>query len=168
MSDLLYWEDMPDEGTRVFDVEYTVSKEEILDIGRRYDPLPIHTDEELAAKSIYGGLTAPGVLTQCIAVWLIGHSIPSAAVIGLVGKEEVRFPTAVRPGDVLHLEIEACGKRRSQSKPDRGIVKNRFIVKNSKGETVYSAIHVALFFTRDADPRLVSGSSRRAPPSQAN
>ena len=160
MNDLRYWEDVGGEGYQVFDVEYTVSKEEIIDIGTRYDPLPFHTDEEAAKKSYYGGLTAPGVLTQCIAVWLIAHSVPKAAVIGLVGKEEVKFPNPVRPGDVLHLELEVVGKRRSRTRKDRGIVQNRFIVKNAKDEIVYSAIHIALFFTREADPELVVANNR--------
>lgn len=163
MSKLLYWEDMPEEGGRVFDVEYTVSKEEIIDIARRYDPLPFHLDEELAKKSIFGGLTAPGVLTQCINVWLISHSLPNAAVVGLAGKDEVRFPMPVRPGDVLHLEAEAVDKRRSKSKPDRGIVRTRFIVKNQNDDIVYSAIHTGMFFTRDADPALVAASQLQDP-----
>lgn len=161
MSDLMYWEDLPEEGYEVHDVIYTVSKEEILDIARRYDPLPFHLDEEAAKKSIYGGLTAPGVLTQCINVWLIAHSLPRAAVIGLVGKDEVVFPNPVRPGDRLHLEREALGKRRSRSKPDRGLNRTRFIVKNQNDEIVYSAIHTGMFFTRDAAPELVEAG---APP----
>ena len=51
MSELLYWEDMPEESYEVHDVEYAVSKEEILDIVRRYDPLPFHLDEEAAAPN---------------------------------------------------------------------------------------------------------------------
>ena len=163
MSDLIYWEDMPEDGYEVHDVEYTVSKDEILDIARRYDPLPFHLDEEVAKKSIYGGLTAPGVLTQCINVWLISKSLPSAAVIGLVGKDEVKFPAPVRPGDILHLERESLGKRLSRTKPDRGLVRTRFIVKNQKDEIVYSAIHTGMFFTRDAAPELVQASAAQKP-----
>lgn len=167
MNDLLYWEDLPEEGADVYDVEYIVSKEEILDIGRRYDPLPIHVDEEAAKKTIFGGLTAPGVLTQCINVWLIFHSLPRAAVIGLLGKDEVKFPVPVRPGDRLHLERESLGKRRSKTKPDRGLVWMRFFVKNQHDETVYSAIHTVMFFTREAAPELVAAAipdKSRPPP----
>ena len=158
MTELLYWEDMPGEGYEIHDVEYTVSKEEILDIARRYDPLPFHLDEEAVKKSIYGGLTAPGVLTLCINAWLIFYSLPATAVIGLVGKDEVKFPAPVRPGDRLHLERESLGKRLSRSKPDRGLVRTRFIVKNQSDEIVYSAIHTAMFFTRDAPPELVAAA----------
>ena len=163
MSDLIYWEDLPEEGCEVYDVVYTVLKEEIIDIARRYDPLPFHLDEEAAKKTIYGGLTAPGVLTQCINVWLIFHSLPRAAVIGLVGKDEVVFPAPVRPGDRLHLETEALGKRRSRSKPDRGLNRTRFIVKNQNDEIVYSAIHTGMFFTRDAAPGLAEASAPQKP-----
>lgn len=163
MTELLYWEDMPEEGYDSYDVEYTVSKEEILDIARRYDPLPFHLDEEAAKKTIYGGLTAPGVLTQCINVWLISRSLPAAAVIGLVGKDEVIFPAPVRPDDRLHLERESLGKRLSRSKPDRGLVRTRFIVKNQNDEIVYSAIHTGMFFTRDAEPGLVEAAAPKKP-----
>ena len=107
----------------------------------------VHMDEEAAKQSIYGGLTAPGVLTQCIAVKLISQSLPPSAVIGIVGKDEVKFPVAVRPDMRLHIEAETISKRPS-SKPGRGLVQTRFKLLTHDGLEVYSALHIVLFETR--------------------
>ena len=37
---------------------YLVSKEEIIQFAKQYDPLPFHVDEGAAAHSIFGGLIA--------------------------------------------------------------------------------------------------------------
>jgi len=151
MNTLHYFEDMPNVGTcKVYTPEYCVKKDEIIEFGTRFDPLPFHVDEEAAKQSYYGGLTAPGVLTQCIAVKLIGDSLPPAAVIGIVGKDEVKFPVAVRPGMVLHLEAETVSKRPS-SKPGRGLVQTRFKLLTRDGLEVYSALHTVLFHSRPKD-----------------
>ena len=39
---------------------YSLSKEEIIRFAKQYDPIPRHVDEELAAQSVFGGLTASG------------------------------------------------------------------------------------------------------------
>lgn len=148
MNTLHYFEDMPNVGTcKVYTPEYLVTKDEIIEFGTRFDPLPFHMDEEAAKQSIYGGLTAPGVLTQCIAVKLISQSLPPSAVIGIVGKDEVKFPVAVRPDMRLHIEAETISKRPS-SKPGRGLVQTRFKLVTHDGLEVYSALHIVLFETR--------------------
>lgn len=40
-----------------------VSKEEIIQFAKQYDPVPRHIDEEAAARSIFGGLTASSAHT---------------------------------------------------------------------------------------------------------
>jgi acyl dehydratase len=42
----------------------------------------------------------------------------------------------VRPGDTLSVLATVREARASQSKPDRGIVKMHFAVRNQRGETV--------------------------------
>jgi len=36
---------------------YLVSKNEIIEFAKKYDPQPFHTDEETAARSVFKGLT---------------------------------------------------------------------------------------------------------------
>jgi acyl dehydratase len=44
---------------------YLVSKEEIVQFAKQYDAMPSHIDEEAAARSILGGLTASAAHTFC-------------------------------------------------------------------------------------------------------
>jgi acyl dehydratase len=53
----LYFEDAK-VGTTNKAGPYPVSKEEIIQFAKQYDAMPSHIDEEAAARSISGGLTA--------------------------------------------------------------------------------------------------------------
>jgi hypothetical protein len=57
-----------------------------------------------------------------------------------MGWDELRLPNAVRPGDELDLEITVLEKRESKSKSDRGIVRNRILLRNQRRETVLQCI----------------------------
>lgn len=45
-----------------------INKAEMLDFARKYDNIPIHTDEEYAASTHFGKLIAPGVMSF-MSVW---------------------------------------------------------------------------------------------------
>ena len=49
---------------------YLVSKEEIIRFATQYDPVPRHLDEEVAARSIFGGLTASSAHTFAVFISL--------------------------------------------------------------------------------------------------
>ena len=53
----LYFEDV-EVGTSCSDGPHLVTKSEIIQFAKQYDPVPRHIDEEAAARSIFGGLTA--------------------------------------------------------------------------------------------------------------
>jgi acyl dehydratase len=42
---------------------YRISKDEIIQFAKQYDPVPRHIGEEAAARSIFGGLTASSAHT---------------------------------------------------------------------------------------------------------
>lgn len=48
--------------------EVIIDKESMMEFARRYDPFPLHFDEEYAGKTRYGRLIAPGVMTF-MSVW---------------------------------------------------------------------------------------------------
>ena len=54
-----YFEDVAVGDTMRFG-RYEVTREEILDFARQFDPQPFHLDDEAAGRSIYGGLIASG------------------------------------------------------------------------------------------------------------
>ncbi len=131
--------------------EYTVSKEEVIEFAKKWDPQPYHVDETKAKDTIHGGLISSA--THILAIsFLLRHQIESdiAGVAGLE-LEEMRFPNPVRPGDRLSIAIEYVDRRESHTKPDRGIVTRVIDVRNQKGETVCKYKDVFLALKRPCD-----------------
>lgn len=129
----------------------SVTKEEILDFARQFDPQPFHIDEERAKDSIYGGLIASGWHTASMAMRLLADEIlVDAAGMGSPGLDELRWPKPVRPGDTLSARMEVLSSRASESKPDRGVVNSRIEVSNQKGETVLTWKAIGMYRRRGA------------------
>jgi acyl dehydratase len=132
----IYWEDLPT-GTVMDLGSYEVTKEEILEFARKYDPQPFHVDEEAAEDSIFGGLIASGWHTCSMMMRLLCEGLLlRAASLGSPGMDEVRWLKPVRPGDTLHAKMAVVESRASQSKPDRGVIHSRWEVHNQNGELV--------------------------------
>lgn len=142
----LYFEEL-EIGMRSAAGPYLLSKDEIVRFAKQYDPIPRHIDEEAAAQSVFAGLTASGSNTFAIYILLTGQLQPHFQVLMGLGWDEVKLPNPVRPGDALDLEMTVLELRPSKSRADRGIVRNRNLLRNQKRETVLectSTIFVAL------------------------
>lgn len=113
----LHFEDFP--VGRIFDCgSYPVSRDEVFDFARAFDPQPHHLDEEAAKKSILGGLSASGWHVCAIAMRLFADAIIlKADNRGGAGARETRWMKPVRPGDVLRMEAEVMEATASKSKP---------------------------------------------------
>jgi acyl dehydratase len=131
----------------------TVTAERIKAFGAEFDPQPFHLDEEAADKSFFGGLAASGWHTAAIVMRLIVQSDlrPAGGTIG-AGVEDIRWPRAVRPGDVLHVEGEVLEVRASRSRPDLGIVKIRATTLNQSGQPVQISTPVLMVRRRPTPP----------------
>jgi acyl dehydratase len=130
----LYFEEL-EIGTRSAAGPYLVSKDEIIRFAKQYDPIPRHIDEQAAARSMFGGLTASASHTFAIFILLTSQLRPHFHVLVGLGWDELRLPNAVRPGDELDLEMTVLEMRESKSKSDRGIVRNRNLLCNQRRET---------------------------------
>jgi acyl dehydratase len=119
---------------------YLVTKNEIIGFAKEYDRVPRHIDEEAAARSIFGGLTASSAHTFAMFIRLANQLQPRFLVLAGMGWDELRLPNPVRPGDELDLETTVLEKRESKSKSDRGIIRNRVLLRNQKRETVLQCI----------------------------
>jgi len=113
---------------------YLVSKNEIIQFAKQFDPVPSHIDEEAAARSIFGGLTACSAHTFSISILLDTRLQPRPHVLAGMGWDELRLPNAVRPGDELDLEVTVLEKRESRSKSDRGsfAAKSYYAIKRAR------------------------------------
>lgn len=99
-----------------------VSAQEITEFAEKYDPQPFHLDENAGKSSFFKGLAASGWLTAAIVMRLRVSTIKvHGGMIG-AGVEEIRWTEPVRPGDSLRTETEVVGLRRSQKRPELGLV----------------------------------------------
>jgi acyl dehydratase len=131
-----FFEDYPVGETASFG-EYTITEEEVLTFAGRYDPQPFHLDAAAARDSIYGGLIASGWMTASVAMrMMVDHYISPLASMGSPGIDELRWIKPVRPGDRLRMRVTVMDARRSQSRPDRGMVQFLQEVQNQNDETV--------------------------------
>ncbi|MGB9985699.1 MULTISPECIES: MaoC family dehydratase [Halobacteriales] len=117
-----YYEDfVVGETHKTDDVE--VTKQEILEFGQKYDPLPFHIDEETAAETPFNGVIASGLQTFALSQKQVVDSFfRESHLLGSVGFDEAEFPNPVRPGDTLSTTLEILEKRPSKSNPSRGLV----------------------------------------------
>ncbi len=115
---------------------YELTRDEIISFAARYDPEPFHTDEQAAASSIFGGLTASSAHLFAIAYALSHLRERRLAVLAGLGIEQMEFPNPARPGDLLSFSMTILDKRESKSRPDRGIVRVHTVVSNQHGEPV--------------------------------
>ncbi|WP_405652007.1 MaoC/PaaZ C-terminal domain-containing protein [Streptomyces sp. NBC_00019] len=149
MSAVLYAEDLHP-GT-VFELGSTkVSREEILDFGHRFDPLPLHTDEDAAAASRFGGLIASGFHTAALLQRLVVDAVLSRAAL-IAGRElgPVRMRAPVRPGDVLHGSMEIMEVRPRDD--GTAVVRSRGTLTNDSGTVVMEVQGETLWEHRPAD-----------------
>lgn len=126
-----------------------VSEAEIIDFARKYDPQPMHTDPEAAARGHFGGLVASGWHTAALMMRLFAtHFLPPVSSAPSPGLDELRWLKPVRPSNVLSLRVTVLEARRSRSRPEQGIVRGFVEVLNQKGEVVMSLKSISLIACR--------------------
>jgi acyl dehydratase len=123
----------------------TLTESMIIDFALTYDPQPFHIDVEAAKQSNYGGLIASGFHTLALGFRVVLETgVFRAASMGSPGFDELRWLKPVRPGDTLHTELEVVDKKPSSSKPDRGIMRVAYRIRNQKGEDVLTFLSMHL------------------------
>ncbi len=130
---------------------WMLTKNEIVNFAKKYDPQPFHTDEAAARKSVYGGLLASGWQTIGIMMRLMWETFLKDTVsLGSPGCDEIRWLKPVRPGDTLRVRFTVTEVVPSRSKPDRGIVRTFSEVLNQDGEVVMTVRGLGMFGRRPA------------------
>lgn len=130
---------------------YVVDEAEVLSFAKAYDPQWFHTDPEAAAKGRFGGLIASGWHTCGIAMRLAAdaalHGSESFASPGLA---YVKWLHPVRPGDALRLRATVIECRRSEKRPELGVLRWRWQLYNAHNTEVLDLEATSLF---DLSPR---------------
>jgi acyl dehydratase len=147
---VIYFEDLELDKERYFG-SYEVTREEVIDFARKYDPQPFHLSDEAAAKTHFGRLAASGwhtcAMVMATTVRYFMTDEPQAG-LGSPGIDELRWLKPVYPGDTLHVRGTILEKTPSRSKPEIGSFRTRTIVTNQHGVSVLTFTSIVLIRRR--------------------
>lgn len=110
---------------------------------------PLHLDEAYARRTPFGRLVVNGLLPISWAVGVSVRDTTDGTLVANLGYEDVRNAAPVFPGDTLSCETVVLEKRES-SKPGRGVVTLRHIVKNQDGVEVVTLKRIVLIQMKGA------------------
>jgi acyl dehydratase len=123
-----------------------IDEAEVIAFARQFDPQPIHIDPDAARAGPFGGLIASGWHTVSLVMRvLVDNYLARGASLASPGVDELRWLQPVRPGDMLRVRATVVEARRSQSKPDRGLVRTKIEVLNQDERIVMSLTAMNLF-----------------------
>jgi acyl dehydratase len=146
---MLYLEDMK-VGQKASFGNYRVTRDEVIDFASKYDPQPFHLDDDAAAKTHFGRLSASGWHTAAMTMSMLVENLKNAkqAGLGSPGLDELRWLKPVYPGDTLRVETELTDVRPSRSRPEMGSIHSLVTVFNQDDVPVMTMKSIGLVATR--------------------
>jgi acyl dehydratase len=147
-----YFEDL-EIGAETYFGSYDVTREEVLEFARKYDPQPFHLSDEAAAKTHFGRLAASGWHTCAMTMAVIARKVvgEEQAGLGSPGIDELRWLKPVFPGDTLPVRGKIVDKTPSRSKPEIGSFRTETVVTNQDEVPVMSFKSIVLIRRRPGD-----------------
>lgn len=106
------------------------------------DRNPIHYDEELAARTRFGGIVVQGGVTTAVLNAVVAEDLPGPGSVFL--QLDLRFLAPVRPGDVITGSVEVTSAR--ADKPITGLA-----VRVTRDDDVIVVAGTALCYTVAVD-----------------
>ena len=145
-----YFEDIVVGSSQSFG-RYEVTREEVIAFASKYDPQPFHLDDDAAAVTHFGRLSASGWHTCAMTMAMLVENLKAnrQAGLGSPGIDQLRWLKPVYPGDTLRCESEVLEKRRSRSRPEMGLFKSRLSVFNQDDAPVLQMVSNGLISVRD-------------------
>ncbi len=144
-----YFEDII-EGEHLQCQQVTITREDIIEFAKKFDPQPFHTDENVAKESFFGGLIASSLHTLSACTRAVVEAQGDVAILSGVGMDEAKMFNPVRPGDVLSVEAWWTDLKRSRSKPGVGFARIRCKVTNQNGEPIVEYGYRYMLACRDS------------------
>ena len=149
---VIYFEDL-EVGKETLFGSYDVTREEVLDFARKYDPQPFHLSDEAAAKTHFGRIAASGWHTTAMTMAVIARAVveEEQAGLGSPGVDELRWLKPVYPGDRLTVRGTIVEKTPSRSKPEIGSFRTQTTVTNQDGIDVMRFTSIVLMRRRPSE-----------------
>jgi acyl dehydratase len=148
---MIYFEDL-EVGAETDFGSYEVTREEVLEFARKYEPQPFHLSDEAASKTHFGRIAASGWHTAAMTMAVIARHVVKheQAGLGSPGIDELRWKKPVYPGDTLHVRGKILEKTPSRSRPEMGSFRTHTTVTNQDDVPVMSFTSIVLIRRRPA------------------
>jgi acyl dehydratase len=149
---MIYFEDLI-VGSETYYGSYDVTREEVLEFARKYDPQPFHLSDEEAAKTHFGRIAASGWHTAAMTMAVLARYVVAheQAGLGSPGIDELRWTKPVYPGDTIHVRGKIVEKTASRRKPHMGSYRTYTTVTNQDDVLVMSFTSIVLIRRRPTD-----------------
>ena len=129
-----------------------ITKSEIIDFAKNYDPQRFHVDEQAAKDGPFGKLVSSGFMT-------LGKSFTQFFETGVIdetgmgawGIDELRWIKPVYPEDTLITKVEVLEKKLSSKNPNKGTVRTHQTVLNQNDEVVMTWISNFMIKSKSSD-----------------
>ena len=132
-----------------------IHKNDMIDFAKKYDNIPLHTDEEYAKTTIFGNLIAPGVMSF-MSVWAKYLEIDLAGDEIIAGKStKIEWLKPVYAEDVLTSTCTVTKLTRRNEK--NGIVEITFEAFNQNGELVLTDITEMVVKCKQSEQNIIRG-----------
>ncbi len=130
-----------------------VTRDEVIEFARKYDPQPFHLSDEAAAKTHFGRIAASGWHTCAMTMGVIARFVVEdrQAGLGAPGVDELRWLRPVYPGDRLTVRGSIIEKIPSRSKPQIGVIRTLTVVSNQDGVDVMRFTSIVMMQRRPAE-----------------
>ena len=123
-----------------------VEKQAVIDFATQWDPQWFHTDEAAADDGPFSGLIASGWHTCCMAMRLVADQVlKDSESFASPGMEKLQWLQPVRPGDELTVHLFIREVRRSQKRPELGIIRWDWQVDKQNQSTVLKVDVTSMF-----------------------
>jgi len=134
VKELLHYEDFH-EG-QVFELgQHHITAEEIIAFAREFDPQPFHLDAAAGKSSVLGGLAASGWHSCAILMRMMCDGyLNNSAGMGSSGIDVANWLRPVLAGEKLSGKMEVISKRVSSKRPEMGILKCRWELRDPAGD----------------------------------
>lgn len=137
----MYFDDLKI-GMAVGTAPAVIQKEKMMSFAREYDNIPLHTDEEYAKSTHFGGLIAPGVMSF-MSVWVKYLEVDFFGKELLAGKStKIEWLKPVYAEDILTGKAVITNLTKRNSK--NGIAEISMDVYNQRGELVLTNVTEAI------------------------
>jgi acyl dehydratase len=131
--------------------DVAVSREDILEFSRQFDPQIFHLQDETPITEFGGGLIASGWQVCALFMRLLDDGLLlDSSCAGSPGVEHLKWQHAVRPGDHLTGRTTVVETRDWPTRPELGVVRFHHEVFNQHRERTMMMDNAILFGRRSA------------------